>query len=154
MFIFKPQADDQSRYQEMVAHLGLNSHENPKSVLIIGGGDGGVAREIQKHPTVESVVLCEIDELVIHACKKYLPDLAEGLNHPKLEVVIQDGFEYLNGREGQFDVVITDSSNPVGPAEVLFQYEYFQLLQRALKSGGVIVTIQGKMVPFSACCSY
>ncbi|PWZ01727.1 putative chimeric spermidine synthase/saccharopine reductase [Testicularia cyperi] len=133
---------DEFSYQEMIAHLPLASHPNPERVLVIGGGDGGVLREIVKHESVKEAVLCDIDEAVPRVSQKYLPKMAEGLNHPKSNVIIGDGFAFLKDpkNKASFDVIITDSSDPVGPAEVLFQQPYFALLKEALKPGGHIST--------------
>jgi spermidine synthase len=124
----------------MIAHLALNSHPNPKKVLVIGGGDGGVLREVVKHSCVEQAVLCDIDEAVIKASKKYLPSMAVGFQHPKVTVHIGDGFKFLQEYKNTFDVIITDSSDPEGPAESLFQKPYFELLNGALTEKGVITT--------------
>ena len=112
------------------------------AVLVIGGGDGGVLREIVKHDSVEEAVLCDIDEAVPRVSKTYLPKMAEGLDHPKSTVIIGDGFAFLKDpkNKGAFDVIITDSSDPDGPAEVLFQKSYFELLCQALRPGGHIST--------------
>lgn len=131
---------DEFSYQEMIAHLALNSHPNPKKVLVIGGGDGGVLREIVKHECVEEAVLCDIDEAVIRLSKKYLPELSKSYDHPKVKVHIGDGFQFLRDYQNTFDVIITDSSDPEGPAESLFQKPYFQLLNDALTEKGVITT--------------
>jgi spermidine synthase len=124
----------------MITHLAMNSHPNPKSVLVIGGGDGGVLREVVKHDTVETAILCDIDEAVIRVSKKYLPGMSIGFQHPSVQTHIGDGFKFLADRKNEFDVIITDSSDPDGPAEVLFQKPYFELLHGALKDGGVITT--------------
>lgn len=129
---------DEFSYQEMITFLPLNSHPCPKKVLIIGGGDGGVIREVVKHPAVESIVLCEIDEKVIEVSKKYLPKMACGFSSPKLTQFIGDGFEYMKEHENEFDVIITDSSDPVGPAESLFQRGYYELMKKALKPDGIL----------------
>ncbi|CAH1773261.1 unnamed protein product [Owenia fusiformis] len=131
---------DEHSYQEMITFLPLNSHPNPQKVLLIGGGDGGVVREIVKHPAVQSVVQCEIDEKVIEVSKKYLPNLAEGYKSDKLTQHIGDGFEFMRKHKGEFDVIITDSSDPVGPAESLFQRSYYDLMKSALKPGGIVCT--------------
>ncbi|BFZ61643.1 putrescine aminopropyltransferase [Saitoella coloradoensis] len=125
---------DEFSYQEMLTHLAMNSHPNPKKVLVIGGGDGGVLREVVKHASVEEAVLCDIDEA------KYLPSMAVGFQHPNVKVHIGDGFKFLADYKNTFDVIITDSSDPDGPAESLFQTPYFQLLHDALREGGVITT--------------
>ncbi len=127
-------------YQEMITHLAMNSHPNPRRVLVIGGGDGGVLREVVKHSTVESAVLCDIDESVIRLSKKYLPGMSVGFMHPNASVHIGDGFKFLADKKNEFDVIITDSSDPEGPAESLFQKPYFELLYGALREGGVITT--------------
>ena len=131
---------DEFSYQEMITHLAMNSHPKPKSVLVIGGGDGGVLREVVKHETVEQAILCDIDEAVIRLSKKYLPGMSIGYQHPAVTTHIGDGFKFLEERKGEFDVIITDSSDPEGPAESLFQKPYFELLKSALKDGGVITT--------------
>ncbi|CAI7642257.1 spermidine synthase [Penicillium cosmopolitanum] len=131
---------DEFSYQEMIAHLALNSHPNPEKVLVIGGGDGGVLREVVKHESVKSATLCDIDEAVIRLSKKYLPGMAVGFEHPNAHTYVGDGFEFLKTHKNEFDVIITDSSDPEGPAETLFQKPYFELLNDALRDGGVITT--------------
>ena len=106
--------------------------------MVIGGGDGGILREIVKHESVESVTLVEIDEAVIRVSKKYLPSMAVGFQHPKVNIVIGDGFEYLEQHSNSYDVIITDSSDPVGPAESLFKESFYSLLYKALLPGGII----------------
>lgn len=131
---------DEFSYQEMITHLALNSHPDPKRVLVIGGGDGGVLREVVKHECVEEAILCDIDEAVVRLSKQYLPKMAVGFEHKKATVEIGDGFAYLEKYKNHFDVIITDSSDPEGPAESLFQKPYFQLMHDALREGGVITT--------------
>ncbi|XP_072174934.1 spermidine synthase-like [Diadema setosum] len=131
---------DEFSYQEMLAFLPLNSHPNPKKVLVVGGGDGGVIREVVKHPAVESVTQCEIDGKVIEVCKKYLPCMAVGYSSPKLHQHIGDGFAFMKQNKGAFDVIITDSSDPIGPAKMLFEQEYYELMRSSLKPGGIIGT--------------
>ncbi|XP_016377905.1 spermidine synthase-like [Sinocyclocheilus rhinocerous] len=129
---------DEFSYQEMIANLPLCCHPCPKKVLIIGGGDGGVLREVVKHPLVESVVQCEIDEDVINVSKKYLPGMAKGFFSPKLTLHVGDGFEFMKKNQDAFDIIITDSSDPVGPAESLFKESYYQLMKTALCEGGIL----------------
>lgn len=138
--------NDEFSYQEMIAHLPLNSHPCPEHVLVIGGGDGGVLREVLKHPSVKTATLCDIDEAVPRVSKAYLPHMAAGFNDPRVTVFIGDGFQYLRDKVGQFDVIITDSSDPnEGPAQTLFGMPYFQLLKSALRPGGSIST-QGECI--------
>ncbi|KAJ2747550.1 putrescine aminopropyltransferase [Coemansia sp. BCRC 34301] len=131
---------DEFSYQEMITHPALFSHPNPERVLVIGGGDGGVLREAIKHPQVKEAVLCDIDEAVIRVSKKYLPSLAVSYADPKVAVHIGDGFEFLQNKKNYFDVIITDSSDPVGPAESLYQSRYYELMRDALRDGGIVST--------------
>ncbi len=131
---------DEFSYQEMITNLAMFSHPNPKKVLVIGGGDGGVLREVVKHESVEEAILVDIDEAVIRLSKKFLPGMSVGFQHPKVQVHVEDGFKFMQERKGEFDVIITDSSDPDGPAESLFQSPYFKLLNEALREGGVITT--------------
>lgn len=105
---------DEFSYQEMMTFVPLACHPDPKSVLIIGGGDGGVAREVVKYPTVERVVQCEIDAKVVEVSKKFLPFMAKGFESPKLKLHIGDGLAFVSKLENEFDVIITDSSDPIG----------------------------------------
>ncbi|CEG72067.1 Putative Spermidine synthase [Rhizopus microsporus] len=131
---------DEFSYQEMITHLAMNSHPCPKKVLVIGGGDGGVLREVVKHECVEEAILVDIDEAVPRVSKKFLPNMAIGFDHPKVKVHIGDGFEFLKDKVNQYDVIITDSSDPDGPAESLFGPDFFQLLKNALTENGVFST--------------
>nr|XP_022913593.1 spermidine synthase [Onthophagus taurus] len=136
---------DEFSYQEMISFLPLCAHPNPSKVLIVGGGDGGVAREVAKHPLVKEIVQVEIDERVIEVSKKFLPFMAIGFQSPKLTLKICDGFEYLRQNPGQFDVIITDSSDPIGPASNLFTESYFGLLKKTLKNNGIICSQAGSI---------
>lgn len=130
---------DEMSYQEMMAHLPLFSHSNPVDVLIIGGGDGGVLREVTKHVCVERITHCEIDEGVVEASKAYFPTLSSAFSHPKVNLMIGDGVAFAEGaRDGSWDVIIIDSSDPVGPAEKLFSKEFYVNAHRILKPGGVL----------------
>lgn len=138
--------NDEFSYQEMIAHLPLNSHPNPENVLVIGGGDGGVLREVLKHPSVKTATLVDIDEAVPRVSKAFLPHMAAGFNDHRVTVHIGDGFQYLRDQTGKFDVIITDSSDPnEGPAQTLFGMPYFELLKSALKPNGSIAT-QGECI--------
>ncbi|XP_046547107.1 spermidine synthase-like isoform X2 [Haliotis rubra] len=136
---------DEFSYQEMLAHLPLCCHPNPKKVLIIGGGDGGVAREVLKHPEVERVDMCEIDEKVIEVSKEYLPEMSSSFANPRLNLHIHDGFDFMGKHHGEFDVIITDSSDPIGPASSLFEKSYYELMKKALRPGGILCS-QGECV--------
>lgn len=143
---------DEFIYHEMMAHVPLTAleavePETKKSVLIVGGGDGGVLREVLRHPSVERAVLCEIDRSVIDMCREYFPTVSDGaFDNPRAEIVIADGTEYVRQHEGQFDVIMVDSTDPIGPGAVLFTKEFYGDCQRALKEGGVMLTQNG--LPF------
>ncbi|ACA60470.1 polyamine aminopropyltransferase [Candidatus Desulforudis audaxviator] len=130
---------DEYVYHEMITHVPLNTHPDPRRVLIVGGGDGGTLREVTKHPSVEKATLVEIDERVIAASKKYLPELACGFDSPKAEVVIGDGIKYVAEHKKTFDLVIVDSTDPIGPAVGLFSLEFYRSIYEALKDEGLFV---------------
>lgn len=134
---------DEFAYQEMISFLPLCCHPSPRKVLIVGGGDGGVAREAAKHPLVESIVQVEIDAQVLECSKKYLPFMGKGLDHPKLTLHVGDGFAFMAQHKEEFDVIITDSSDPVGPAVSLFQQKYFELMKSALRPDGIVCSQSG-----------
>lgn len=104
---------------------------------MVGGGDGGIVREIVKHPLVESVILCEIDSAVVRASETYLPFMSGSLKNEKVQIKFEDGLKFLQTTDLKFDVIITDSSDPVGPAESLFGNVYYDAVNRCLDSGGV-----------------
>lgn len=128
---------DEFTYQEMITHLPMNLHPKPEKVLVVGGGDGGVVREVLKYDCLKEVVLCEIDEAVINVSKKYLPAMADCLTHPKVNVQVRDGVKYIQEHPNEFDVIITDAPDPEGCAAALFQKNYYQDLKNGLKSNGV-----------------
>jgi spermidine synthase len=132
---------DEYAYHEMIAHVPMLTHPNPKKVLVIGGGDGGTIREVVKHESLEQVIIVEIDEVVIEACKKHLPVLSSAFDHPKLDLKIADGIQYVKeSPDESFDIVIVDSTDPVGPAEGLFTESFYKDVYRVLKSGGLMIT--------------
>jgi len=134
---------DEFAYQEMISFLPLCSHPCPKKVLIVGGGDGGVAREVCKHPDVVEVYQVEIDAAVMRVCKQYIPSMGQGLTNPKVRIFVDDGLHFITEHKNEFDVIITDSSDPVGPAICLFQNEYFRAMKNALRDGGIICSQAG-----------
>jgi len=130
---------DEYHYHEMIVHIPMLQHPAPKTVLVIGGGDGGTVREVLKHKTVEKVVLCEIDGMVIEACKKYLPTISCGLDNPKVEIVVQDAIEYIKDKKNMFDIVLIDSTDPMGPGEGLFTDDFYTNVKNSMKKGGIMV---------------
>ncbi|OEH93241.1 polyamine aminopropyltransferase [Bacillus solimangrovi] len=130
---------DEFVYHEMVAHVPLFTHPNPKHVLVVGGGDGGVIREVLKHPSVEKAVLVEIDGKVIEYSKKYLPEIAGELENSRVEVKVDDGFMHIAKSENEYDVIMVDSTEPVGPAANLFTKGFYAGISKALKDDGIFV---------------
>ena len=131
---------DEFAYQEMMAHLPLFSHPSPKRVLVIGGGDGGVLREIAKHEMVEEIDICEIDEDVINVSKEFVPSIACGFYDSRVKVHIADGSLFIEQRRSYYDVIIVDSSDPIGPGETLFQKSFYENMKSALNGEGIIST--------------
>ncbi|ACO04173.1 MAG TPA: polyamine aminopropyltransferase [Persephonella sp.] len=130
---------DEFIYHEMLAHPALLMHPNPERVLVIGGGDGGTVREVLKHSSVKEVHLCEIDEEVILISEKYFPSISEKLRDPKVKIFIEDGNEFLQERQNYYDVIIMDSSDPVGASEVLFREEFYRKVKSSLRHDGIMV---------------
>ncbi|OFI04945.1 spermidine synthase [Clostridium acetireducens DSM 10703] len=131
--------NDEYVYHEMITHIPLFTHPNPKKVLVVGGGDGGTIREILKHTSVEKAVLCEIDEDVIKECKKYLPEISCALDDPRCEIFIGDGIKYVHEHKNEFDVVIVDSTDPFGAAEGLFGGSFYKEIFNCLTEDGIFV---------------
>lgn len=131
---------DEAGYHEMIAHVPLCVHPSPLKVLVIGGGDGGTVREIVKHSEVKQVDVCEIDQKVIEICQEYFPNLANSFNHKTVHTYFEDGAKFLEAREDFYDVIIVDSSDPIGPGASLFTEKFFQSLARSLKQDGIAVT--------------
>ncbi|WP_373531876.1 polyamine aminopropyltransferase [Vampirovibrio sp.] len=129
---------DEFIYHEMIAHIPMLAHPNPKNVLVIGGGDGGTIREVLKHPSVARAVLCEIDGEVIEVCKKYLPSIAGKLDDPKVEIEVRDGAAYIAEHPNTFDVILIDSTDPIGPGEKLFTQEFYTHVLAALTENGIM----------------
>ena len=133
-------ARDNFLYHEMMSHPALFTHPDPKRVVIIGGGDCGTLREVLRHPGVERAVQCDIDEQVTRMAEKHFPELCESNGDPRAEVLFDDGIAYMkNAAPGSLDVVIVDSTDPVGPAEGLFNKAFFESCFRALKDDGILV---------------
>ncbi|MCH4826174.1 MAG: spermidine synthase [Planococcus sp. (in: firmicutes)] len=130
---------DEFVYHEMVAHVPLFTHPNPENVLVVGGGDGGVIREILKHPSVKKATLVDIDGKVIEYSKKFLPSIASGLEDSRVEVIVGDGFMHIAESDNEFDVIMVDSTEPVGPAVNLFSKGFYAGISKALKEDGIFV---------------
>lgn len=130
---------DERVYHEMLAHVPLFTHPHPQNVLVIGGGDGGTIREVLAHPTVKTAVLCEIDGMVVEACRQWIPQTAASLDDPRVRVCIEDGVEFLKKSKEKYDVVLVDSTDPMGPATPLFGKEFYLDVWRCLTDEGIVV---------------
>lgn len=134
---------DNHIYHEMIAHVPLMAHGSAARVLIVGGGDGGALKEVLKHP-VEHVVMVELDRDIIELSKRYFPQVSDGaFDDRRLDLVVGDGIEYVTQTEARFDVVIVDSTDPVGPGEPLFTREFYERCQALLGSEGMIALQSG-----------
>ncbi len=132
---------DEFIYHEMISHIPLCLHPNPKRVLVIGGGDGGTVREILKHKSVEEVILCEIDDMVIEQSKRFFPQVANCLKpgvDPRVKVRVGDGVAFIKELKNEMDVILVDSTDPIGPGEGLFSREFYRNVAGALKQGGLM----------------
>ncbi len=131
---------DNFLYHEMMSHPALFTHPRAKRVVVIGGGDCGTLREVLRHEEVESAVQVEIDERVTRLAEQYFPELCEANNDPRAQLLFDDGIRYMRELEAEsIDVVIVDSTDPIGPAEGLFNQDFYESCLRALRSGGILV---------------
>jgi len=138
---------DEPVYHEMMTHVPLFAHGSPSSVLVIGGGDGGILREVLKHPAVKRAVLVEIDPQVIETSKTYFPKVSNGaFDDPRVEIVVQDAAKYVKEIDETFDVILCDSTDPMGPGALLFTEGFYADCKKRLKKEGIFVNQNG--VPF------
>ncbi|PIJ49784.1 spermidine synthase [Erwinia sp. OLTSP20] len=135
---------DEFIYHEMLTNVPLLAHGNAKRVLIIGGGDGAMLREVARHQSVEQITMVEIDAAVVDFCKQYLPNHSAGAyDDPRFTLVIDDGVNYVRHCQQQFDVIISDCTDPIGPGESLFTSDFYQGCYNALNEGGIFVAQNG-----------
>ncbi|HMK57033.1 MAG TPA: polyamine aminopropyltransferase [Dissulfurispiraceae bacterium] len=132
---------DEFFYHEMLVHVLLHAHPNPKKVIVIGGGDGGVVREVLKHDSVEKVYFIEIDEEVINVSRKFFPGVACGVDDKRVEIKCMDGAEFVKARSGDIDAVIVDSTDIIGFAKSLFTVEFFKSVKDSLSEDGMFVSL-------------
>jgi spermidine synthase len=138
---------DEFIYHEMITHLPLLAHGRAAKVLIVGGGDGGSLREALKHPSLDKVTLCEIDQGVIDLSRTHFPDVSDGaFDDPRTEIVIADGTKFVAETDERFDLIAVDSTDPIGPGAVLFTKQFYADCKRCLTPDGILVTQNG--VPF------
>ncbi|MDA0240001.1 MAG: polyamine aminopropyltransferase [Proteobacteria bacterium] len=138
---------DEFAYHEMLVHVPIMSQGAARRVLIIGGGDGGCLREVLRHDTIELARLIDIDGAVIESCRKYMPSLSAGaFDDPRADVRVADGLAHIRDTDETYNVIIVDSTDPVGPGEVLFSDEFYQNCRSKLTAGGIVATQSG--IPF------
>lgn len=132
---------DEFFYHEMLAHVVMHAHPDPKKVIVIGGGDGGTVREVMKHKSVEKVYFVEIDEEVINVSKKFFPTVSFEIDNPLVEIHAMDGAEFVKGRKTDIDIVLVDSTDIVGFATSLFTEEFFGAIKNCLNENGMFATL-------------
>jgi len=130
---------DEFSYHEMSSHPAINTKPTVEKVLIVGGGDGGVAREVLKYSGIKEVHLCDIDKKVTELSKEFFPEIAVAFKDKRLKVFHEDGFKFLDSHKSEYDIIITDSTDPVGFAECLFREDYFRKIHASLKADGIMV---------------
>ncbi len=135
---------DEFIYHEMLSHVPILAHGLAARVLIIGGGDGGMARETLRHRDVSTVTMVEIDPAVTRLCQHYLPDISAGaFDDPRLRLVIADGADFVKTAQDRWDIIIVDSTDPIGPGAILFSKDFYRDCKRCLAPGGILVTQNG-----------
>ena len=137
---------DEFIYQEMMAHVPLFAHGEAENVLIIGGGDGGILREVLRHKNIKKAVMAEIDQMVIDACVKHMPEINKAgaiYEDERAVLIVGDAFEYVRNTDVKFDVVIIDSTDPIGPGEKLFTPDFYRNLSNILSPRGFVSTQGG-----------
>lgn len=129
---------DEFVYHELITHIPVCHHEKPRRVAIIGGGDGGTVRELLRHQEIEEIILCDIDEEVVNVSRRYFPRIACGLDDPRVTIRIGDGVGYIKELHNELDLVLVDSTDPVGPGEGLFTSAFYQSVAQALRPNGIV----------------
>jgi len=143
--VIQTTSKDEAIYHEMMAHVPLFAHANPKNVAVIGGGDGGIIREITKHNTVQHIEMCELSGDILDLCDKFLPNHSNGsFKDHRLSIHEADGVEWLSKQDSdKYDVIISDCTDPIGPGESLFTSEFYMHAHRCLRHGGIFVAQNG-----------
>ena len=134
---------DEFIYDEMVTHVPMTVHPNVKNVLIIGGGDGGVARELIHYPQIESIDVVESDKMFVDVCAEMFPDIAQGLKDERVNIYYEDGLRFLRNKKARYDLIINDSTDPLGHTEGLFTKEFYGSCYKALRDDGIMVYQHG-----------
>jgi spermidine synthase len=131
---------DNMGYHEMIVHVPMLAFGQPRRVLIVGGGDGGALQQVLRHPSVQEAVICELDQRVVDLSRQHFPGFGDPWQDPRARLIVRDAFGYLQENPGQFDVIVSDTTDPIGMAERLFSDEFYKLLVRALAPGGAAAT--------------
>lgn len=129
---------DEFIYHEMMVHTPLFTHPNPRTILVLGGGDGGIVRELSKHPQVKKIDLVEIDPMVVDTSKTYLPFVAVGFKDSRLTVHVEDASRFVRNKRNIYDVIVVDSPDPIGAGRRLFHNQFYLNCFRALKEDGLL----------------
>jgi spermidine synthase len=131
---------DNMGYHEMITHVPMLAVDHPRRVLIVGGGDGGSLQQVLRYPSVEEAVVCELDKRVVDISRQHFAFFGDPWSDPRAKLVVQDAFQYLQEQQGSFDVIVSDTTDPIGMAERLFSEEFYGLMRRALTPGGAVAT--------------
>lgn len=134
---------DEFVYNEMVTHVPMSVHPNVKKVLIIGGGDGGVAREFCRYPEIEEIDVVESDDMFVDVCRQFFPETAKGFEDPRVKIFYEDGLKFLRKKLNEYDIIVNDSTDPFGHTEGLFTKEFYGSCFKALKEDGITVYQHG-----------
>lgn len=130
---------DEFIYHDMITHVAMATNPNIKRVLVIGGGDGGTVRELTRYSSIERIDMVEIDEMVVRACEKYLPITANQLKDERVSLYFEDGLKFIHGKEKAYDLILVDSTDPIGPGEGLFSEAFYKDCFKALSDEGILV---------------
>lgn len=135
---------DEAAYHEMITHVPILAHGSVKDVLIIGGGDGGALRDVLKHSAIKTVIMVEIDRSVVELCQKFLPSISDGaFGDPRSELIIADGLSFVRETDQRFDLIIVDSTDPIGPSLPLFSDEFYSDCRKILRTDGIFICQSG-----------
>lgn len=130
---------DEFIYHEMMVHVAMATHPHIRKVLVIGGGDGGVVRELCRYQTIDTIEMVEIDKMVVDACKTYLKQTACQLEDKRVTIYYEDGLRFVRQKVNTYDLIIVDSTDPFGPGEGLFTKEFYGNCYQALTEAGILV---------------
>lgn len=130
---------DEFIYHDMIVHVPMAAKPDTKKVLVIGAGDGGTVRELTRYDSIEKIDMVEIDKMVVDVCKEFLPQTASKLDDPRVTLYFEDGLKFVRSKENEYDLIIVDSTDPIGPGEGLFTKEFYGNCYKALNSEGILV---------------